>query len=281
MCLITFSWQPGTPTPLVMLANRDEYYDRPTLVLHDWDDYPMILGGRDLVGKGSWLAFSRTGRFATVTNFREIPFKEGKISRGKLVSHFLCGNDSALTFLTQLEKEAADYAGFNLLIGDTTGIYYFSNRGGRARTLAPGLYGLSNHLLDTPWPKLEKAKTGLSAILKQPGLWDCAVERIMGVMQHTSRLDDGVLPNTGVSLDEAYLRASCFIHSDHYGTRNTSFIRVNAQGYLEWREQLYGAKGVKQAMLSRSVQWLPKLQGTVFPAEKIQFSKRSASAAKL
>lgn len=229
----------------------------------------MILGGRDLVGQGSWLAFSRAGRFAAVTNFRETPPEDGKNSRGQLVSHFLRDNYPPLTFLTRLEKKAADYAGFNLLLGDTTGLYYFSNRGGRPKTLAPGLYGMSNHLLDTPWPKLKKAKAGLSAMLKQPIWWNRA-EDAMGIMHDTCGPDDEILSNTGADLNEERLSTRCFIHGDFYGTRNTSFIRINAQGHLEWHEQLYGVRGVKKTMLSRSIQWLPKNRKMSFTAEKIK-----------
>lgn len=241
MCLIVFSWRPDSETPLILVANRDEFYQRPTLPVHFWKDHPYILGGRDLEAGGTWLAFSRKGRFAAITNFRELPVPEGKISRGALVKDFLAKDISPETYLNSIIQNKNHYAGFNLLLGTQQQIFYYSNKAPdeHYQILSPGVYGLCNHLLETPWPKLLAARNQLTELLEKK----VAPEQFIDMMHDNTQAKDELLPNTGVGLNAERLLSSRFIASDNYGTRNTSAIRLDNSGTLEWTEQNYHAKG--------------------------------------
>jgi uncharacterized protein with NRDE domain len=151
---------------LVLLANRDELYERPAAPMAFWDDEPAILAGRDLVRGGTWFGVSRGGRFAAVTNYREPPLADAAApSRGLLVRDFLCGAAPAPAFLDALRDRDSGHQGFNLLLGDATGLHYFSNRGDVPYAVAPGIHGVSNHHLDSPWPKVERGKRALAGLL--------------------------------------------------------------------------------------------------------------------
>lgn len=166
MCLILLAWKQHRDYPLVLAANRDEYYRRPTAVAGPWQEQPGIVGGRDLLQGGSWLAMGLNGRFAAVTNFRESPpAVDPPRSRGRLVSDFLQGTSSPGEYLASVEKQGRLYRGFSLLVGDRSTVGYLSNRVAGYRLLEPGLYGISNALLDTPWPKVVNGKALLSACL--------------------------------------------------------------------------------------------------------------------
>ena len=241
MCLIAFSWQPDSETPLTLVANRDEFYQRPTQPVHFWKDYSHILGGRDLEAGGSWLAFSRKGRFAALTNYRELPIPVGKKSRGNLVKDFLIDDISPTTYLTSIARQKHDYAGFNLLIGTQTELLYYSNKlpDNQFKKLSPGVYGLCNHLLDTPWPKLLAAKNGLTKLLQKKA----EPEQFIEMMHDNTQAKEEELPDTGIGLAREKLLSSRFIASENYGTRNTSVIQLDKSRVLRWAEQNYHLKG--------------------------------------
>ncbi|MGI9274810.1 MAG: NRDE family protein [Endozoicomonas sp.] len=247
MCLIVFSWQPEAEYPLALAANRDEFYRRPTRPVHFWEDHSDIIGGRDLEAGGTWMAFNRDGRFAAVTNYREVPPPRGKFSRGKLISDYLKNSLAAREYLASvaavIEDSPDDWSGFNLLAGDSSGLYYYSNRSDSIQSLDPGLYGLSNRLLDTPWPKLQKAKQDLQALLDSHNY--AAPERIVSIMHNPTQYPDDQLPDTGVEMKTERLLSSCFIASPDYGTRNTSALVLHSSGKLLWHEQLYETEGTK------------------------------------
>jgi uncharacterized protein with NRDE domain len=159
MCLILFAYRQHTDYKLILTANRDEYFARETASLAYWEDAPDVLAGRDLEKGGTWLGITRRGRFAAITNYRDAnhPQKEAD-SRGFLVSEYLRGTDSPQQYLKALQMTADRYNGFNLLVGDEHTLFYFSNREMKISELQPGLYGLSNHLLETPWPKVVRGK---------------------------------------------------------------------------------------------------------------------------
>ena len=163
MCLIALNWDPESNHPLIMVANRDEFYQRPARKAHFWPQDSAIFGGIDLQAGGTWLAFSQKGRFATITNYRELD-TSGERSRGELTSQFLTTRLTAQDYLKDIHNRNQKYAGFNLLLGDETGLWYYSNRENIIRQLEPGLYGLSNGLLNTPWPKVRRLKK----LLKKP-----------------------------------------------------------------------------------------------------------------
>ena len=166
MCLIIFSYDMHPLYRLILAANRDEYYNRPTAPLSFWDDEPGILAGRDLKGNGTWLGVTRTGRIAAITNFRETGFQiENAPSRGHLISNFLVSKESPKTYMEHVKSMGHKFNGFNLFIGDRSELFYYSNRKNHIEKLKPGLYGVSNRFLNTPWPKVTKAKTGLKKLI--------------------------------------------------------------------------------------------------------------------
>ncbi|MGY0216978.1 NRDE family protein [Endozoicomonadaceae bacterium StTr2] len=236
MCLIGIRWEPDSETPFLMVANRDEFYARPTEKGHFWDDNQDVFGGKDLLAGGSWLGVSRKGRFAAVTNYREVPLIAGKRSRGELVSNFLCGDSDAREYLEAINRHADDFSGFNLLLADHTGLYYYSNRGKQGITrLQPGMYVLTNHLLDTPWPKAKKLRKSLEASVNQ----SVSVDEWVKVMNDPRQADDQELPSTGVGVERERLLSSMFITSDDYGTRTTTVIELDKENELSWYERHY------------------------------------------
>ncbi len=174
MCLIVFAWQPGHALPLLVAANRDEFYARPSLPLAAWEDAEGVFAGRDLEAGGTWLGLGPAGRFAALTNVRDPSQALGKRSRGELVADFLRGGGNPADYLAQVAGRAADYSGFNLLIGDRHQLWHYNPRVGPPRLLPAGIYGLSNAALDTPWPKLLKARAALAERLAEPHpCWSC------------------------------------------------------------------------------------------------------------
>ena len=237
MCLILFAYHSHPRFRLIMAANRDEYYERPTQALQFWPDYPDLAAGRDLQGKGTWLGITRTGRLAAVTNYRETGFKnDGAPSRGDLVTDFLVGDMPPDLYLQKLQCDADRYNGFNLIFGDTSGLYYFSNRGRiPAQPIAPGIHGLSNRLLDTDWPKVRNGKARLAAILARfdeaqlrQQLWD--------LLKSQERAPEVQLPETGVGRVWERILAPIFITSPSYGTRSSSLLTVAYDGMVEFNE---------------------------------------------
>ena len=189
MCLILFAYKVHPSYPLVLAANRDEFYDRPTQSADFWPDHPQLLAGIDLQEKGTWLGVTKEGKFAAITNYRDpASWKTAAPSRGKLVRDYLVGDLNPENYLKEISAHARDYNGFNLLLGDRENLWVFSNQGD-AKKLQPGIYGLSNHLLDTPWPKVQRGKQLLKKALAKKGdaleealfemLADCHIPRMM------------------------------------------------------------------------------------------------------
>jgi len=240
MCLITFSFRQSSAYPFVFLSNRDEFLDRPTAPMGFWKDAPEVLAGRDLRGGGTWLGLTRAGRFATVTNYREVGrAKPDAPTRGRLTVRFLLGDDPPAAFLDRLAPEAGRYHGFNLLVGAGGALHYFSNRGAR-RALGPGLYGLSNHLLDTPWPKVVRAKTMLASILDEERI---EPEALFALLADETKAPDDELPDTGVGLEWERLLSSIFIRSPKYGTRASTVVLTNRRGRTDVYERTFPVDG--------------------------------------
>jgi uncharacterized protein with NRDE domain len=238
MCLVLFAYKSHPLYSLVFAANRDEFYDRPTLSASFWDDAPDLLAGRDLKEGGTWFGITRQGRFAALTNYRDPKdHRDEAPSRGWLVSSYLLGTTPPKDYLEELSAKAGHYNGFNLLVGDTGRLFYCSNRGGPCRELPPGLYGLSNHLLDTPWPKVEKGKSDLAKRILQRGRLD--PEEIMQVLRDRSRPDDMLLPDTGIGLDWERILSPVFITSPIYGTRSSYVLLIEYQGGVTFLEKTF------------------------------------------
>lgn len=242
MCLLVIAHRTSAELPLALVANRDEQYARATAPLQLWVDPPGIYGGRDLEQGGTWLGVTTSGRFAALTNFRSGPRRTGAESRGHVVLEYLSSSLAPAAYLAQLAHRAAGYGGFSVLAGELGGeLYYFSNQGGEPRLLVPGLYGLSNQWLDSPWPKVVLAKQRVAALLaagvpEPEALCDALLDR--GVPP------DSELPDTGVGLASERMLAPCFIAGERYGTRATSAIVVRAHGPSTMYERSFGPSGV-------------------------------------
>lgn len=243
MCLIVFAWRPEHNVPLVLAANRDEFYARPTLPLAAWEDAPQVIAGRDLEAGGTWLGLGPEGRFAALTNIRDPHQPLGHRSRGDLVARFLTSGMGLDDYLREVRGRAAEYAGFNLLAGTVAPgqvprLMYFNARQGEPMAVPAGLHGLSNAALDTPWPKLVKAREGFAAQLDQsmPG-------RLLDVLGDAHPAADADLPDTGVGLTTEKLLSSVFIASPSYGTRASTLVTLQADGQRRIIERSYGPYG--------------------------------------
>jgi len=238
MCLIVFAWRPGHALPLIVAANRDEFYARPTQALTAWEDAPGVHAGRDLEAGGTWLGVGPQGRFAALTNIRDPGQPLGPRSRGELVAGYLQGELGVEAYLDQVASRSKQYSGFNLLVGDERQLGYLHAREAAPRLLAPGVYGLSNAGLDTPWPKLVKARHGLERLL------DAAEpQQLLTLLADAEPASDGELPETGVGLATEKLLSSVFIASQNYGTRASTVLIVDDQGIRRLIERSFGPFG--------------------------------------
>lgn len=241
MCIILFSYQADSPTPLILGANRDEFFKRPTAPAGFWDDHPQILAGRDLQAGGTWLGITKSGRFAAVTNVREPEVTvENALSRGELTRNFLSGTQSSLSYLKQVMNHQHRYAGFNLLVGEfsksSNSLYYLSNRGSGIEKLVSGTYGLSNHLLDSPWPKVIEGKNSLSTRLGNAGANHHLIRKML---ENPELAEDALLPNTGIDYEREKALSAMFICLPDYGTRTSTVITIDSDNIF-FSEQNYG-----------------------------------------
>lgn len=239
MCVIYLAIDHVPDHPLVLIANRDEFYDRPTAAAAFWEDDPNIYGGRDLKGGGTWLGVTRDGRFAAVTNYRDPGAPTGARSRGELVADFLRSKSEAEEYLCQVAARSEEYSGFNLFvgeIGERHEVFYYSNRGGAVKKLPSGIYGLSNHLLDTPWPKVESGKTRFAELL-EAGL--PANEKLFELLADGSLAADGDLPSTGVPAEIEKALSAIFIRIPGYGTRSSSVLIFESSGVWRLDERVF------------------------------------------
>lgn len=240
MCLILFAHRAHPHYRLVVAANRDEWFRRPTAAAAFWPDAAHVLAGRDLEQQGTWLGITRAGRFAAVTNFRDPASHRAQApSRGQLVSRFLLSSESPGDYLAALRAEAPRYNGFSLLVADRESLYYCSNREGAIRALAPGIYGLSNHLLDVPWPKVRQGKQRLAEALARGPNADALLE----LLADTGVAPDAELPRTGVELDWERKLSALRIVADGYGTRSSTVLLVGADGEASFVERSFDEYG--------------------------------------
>lgn len=241
MCLIVFAWRSHADYPLIVAANRDEFLARPALPAHWWADAPTLLAGRDLQAGGSWMGLSANGRFAALTNYRD-PSQNlpDAPSRGALVRALLESSASPLDGLARVATERRRYPAFNLLAGDADSLAILESRSGRVRALEPGIYGLSNHLLDSPWPKLVRTRTGLARILRAR---EPDVDAMLALLRDPSQAEEAQLPFTGVSAEWERLLSSAFIRAPGYGTRCSAVVMVDREGRTLLREWTWDDHG--------------------------------------
>ena len=251
MCLIVLAWRTHPDYPLVVAANRDEFFARSSAPAGFWPDAPEILAGRDLEAGGTWLGVSRRLRFAAVTNFREGDRQlVDAPSRGALVADFLAAKNDPETSLEALVRRSAGFNGFNLFVGDGQRLGYYSNRGPSPRWLAPGIYGLSNHLLDTPWPKLSAAKTAFAKALQH--LPDSA--RFFELLADPEIVADTHLPETGVPLEWERILSAIFVNSPEYGTRASTLLTMHRTGQVTLVERCFGQNAIPLGEVSETFQ---------------------------
>ena len=276
MCLILFAYNPApqslaarapvTPYRLLVAANRDERYDRPALPAAPWTDAPDIIAGRDLEQGGTWMGYSRRGRFAAVTNFREGGGRgAAPRSRGELVAGFLRDHTAAGDYVREVLKRGVEYNGFGLLVEDGKELWFVSNRAAAPRRVEPGVHGLSNHLLDTPWPKVT---TGIAAVREAAALPDAAqtVTALFEALGGRAIPSDERLPATGVGLARERQLAPPFIISDGYGTRASSVLLLPATGVAEFHERTWGPGGIPLGHGSHRIALEPAVTA-VIPAQ--------------
>ncbi|MCJ7451811.1 MAG: NRDE family protein [Steroidobacteraceae bacterium] len=244
MCLLVLAWMKHPRYRLVVAANRDEFHERPAAPLAWWGDGVAMLSGRDLAAGGTWTGVDRAGRFGAVTNFREPnqAASPGTPSRGMLVPRFLAGDMAPADFIERLGESAAEFAGFNLIVGGSRSLLYFSNRSADVpRQLQPGVYGLSNHELDSPWPKLTRARERLAAEIDRSG--EPEVAALFDLLADRRPADDQVLPGKGLPEDLERAISAPFVQHPRYGTRCSTVLLAGHDGRVVTAERRFDAAG--------------------------------------
>ena len=269
MCLILFAHGLRADLPLVVAANRDEFHGRPTAAAAWWQDRPQLLAGRDLQDGGTWLGISRTGRFAAVTNFSEEPPAPSAAarSRGELTTGFLQGEQTPGEYLAEIARRADQYRGFNLLVGDGTQLHYLCNRNGSPRALPPGVYGLSNSVLDSAWPKVVTGKQDLAAAVAN--LHGAELTRaLFALLGNRDVAPDDQLPGIERGLELARRVAPRFIASDTYGTRACTVLvaqrTAGAALQVTFAEHSFGPNARDDGRVDHELAWeLARTDATV------------------
>lgn len=238
MCLINFHFKQHSNYKLIVAANRDEFYNRPTAQAHTWKDTPSIIAGRDLEKMGTWLGLTKNGRFAALTNYRD-PAHMGasKNSRGALVSNFLKNDQTPQQYIHAIEQEKDRFNGFNLLLGTADSLMYYNNIENEAQHITPGTHSLSNHFLNTPWPKVEKGKSLLQNYIQQSEKID--PEILFGFLSNDVLAQDEDLPNTGVGLSLERQLSPLFIRMEDYGTRCSTVLLITKDNHVQFIERTF------------------------------------------
>lgn len=242
MCLILFAHQAHPDFTLVLAANRDEFFARPTSAADYWKDAPGVLGGRDLEKGGTWMGVALDGRWSAVTNYRDGTRPEpGSRSRGELVARYLTKDSTAHAYAGEVARSASGYHGFNLLAGDAADVHYVAHAAGTSRRIEPGFHGLSNHLLDSAWPKVERGKQRLQALLASNA--GDLEDALLALLADRELADDHMLPQTGVGRDWEKQLSASFIVAPGYGTRASSVLLIGKNGEVRFRERTFGENG--------------------------------------
>ncbi|MFZ3371419.1 MAG: NRDE family protein [Desulfitobacteriaceae bacterium] len=238
MCLIIFAYDCHPQYRLIVAANRDEYYNRPTEEAHFWTSYPRVLAGRDLDMLGTWMGITRTGRFAALTNYRGSSTKVVNAkSRGALVSNFLSNNEAPKEYMLEVMNNRTLYNGFNLLVGDLSSLVYFNKHSSSVKILKPGIYGLSNHFLNTPWPKVQKSKQALADCLENRTF--VKPQALLEILADTEQARVKELPNTGLSQERERMLSSIFIQGTDYGTRSSTVLLIDRRNHVIFKEKSF------------------------------------------
>jgi len=237
MCLIVFAKDVHPKYKLIFAANRDEFYNRPSEQAEFWTEYPDLLAGKDLQAGGTWLGITKQGRFAAITNFRDLKnLKTNAPSRGKLTLDFLTSDISPTDYYAKLKPNLNNYNGFNLLLGTIDELFYFSNMIDGLKKIETGIHGISNAILDTPWPKVKKGKQDLQKLLQQD---EIHAFEVIDILKNSTTAKDEELPDTGVGLELERMLSPIFIKSEKYGTRCSSVVMVDNNNNVKFVEKFF------------------------------------------
>ncbi|HYS44625.1 MAG TPA: NRDE family protein [Geobacteraceae bacterium] len=240
MCLIVFALDCHPRYRLVLAANRDEYFSRPTTPAAFWADAPQVLAGRDLLAGGTWLGVTRERRLAAVTYYREPSLPVHQLpSRGRLAADFLAGTMTPEAYLERIRREGGRYGGFNLLFGDDSGLFYHTNRGDPSARVTAGVHGLSNGLLDTPWPKVIAGKARLARLLREETV---ATDPLFALLADRDRYPDPLLPDTGFGIERERHLSPIFIAGSDYGTRSSTVVLIDRDNRLAFLERTWNER---------------------------------------
>lgn len=259
MCLIALAWKAHPHYPLMLATNRDEVHGRRSEPLGYWADTPDVLGGRDIEKGGSWLAANTDGRWAAVTNFRDGKAPPSPApSRGHLIKDYVVSKQTAKSYAATIEQAIVNYPGCNVLIAEPDALYYSSNRypsepHARTEQVTPGIHALSNHLLDTPWPKVERCRQRMQTLLDADG--DRITRSLFELLADRTPADDADLPSTGISLDWERVLSAPFIVAGEYGTRASTVILMDKDGTVQMHERGFGADGAEIGHRSFTFNW--------------------------
>ncbi|MFD2042918.1 NRDE family protein [Ornithinibacillus salinisoli] len=239
MCLINFQFHEHPQYKLIVAANRDEFFKRPTAQAHFWEDVPNVLAGRDLLQMGTWLGITKQGRFAALTNFRDpAHMGTGKKSRGDIVRRYLAGHAEPQNFLQSIQKEKEEYFGFNVILGNPDQLYYYNNIQNEISEINKGeTHGLSNHFLNTPWPKVVKGRKNLYHYVMETPKID--VDQLFQILLDAEEAPDEELPNTGIGAELERKLSSLFIHLPDYGTRSSTVLLIDHNNQVTFVERTY------------------------------------------
>jgi len=243
MCLILFGIDVSPDVPFILAANRDEFYTRPTRPMEFWPENSDLLAGKDLEAGGTWFGVSTQGRFAALTNYRDLSTIKSKgPSRGEIIPCLLNFSGSIPAYLHTLDKDADQYSGFNLLAGEAGGpVHWYSNQDRAVTKVAPGIHGLSNRFLDTPWPKVTRGKEKLAAIIRNASTDSDSLDNaLFSMLSDTFQPHDRLLPDTGVGPEWERILAPLFIRSQTYGTRSSTIMRISRTGKIKVKERTWG-----------------------------------------
>jgi uncharacterized protein with NRDE domain len=253
MCVILFATRAHPQYPLIVAANRDEAYDRPAAPASFWADHQNVFAGRDLDKGGTWLGIALNARFAAITNYRQRPRAvQAPRSRGEITRNYLTGSSDAVDYLRSLDAHKDDYRGYSVIAGTLAQLYFHSNRAEGVRPIAPGVHGLSNRLLDEPWPKVQQ---GISVLA---GLLDAGerelTENLFGLLADRTVAPDHLLPDTGIGLERERDVSPPFIVGASYGTRASTVLLVSADGEVFFCERTFGPFGTPLGASERRFQ---------------------------
>ncbi|GAA6183259.1 NRDE family protein [Aliiglaciecola sp. NS0011-25] len=245
MCILFIAVEQHPEYPLIIAANRDEFHQRPTVQSDFWQDHPSLLAGRDLEAGGTWMGMNKNGRLCALTNVRD-PQKilNNAISRGHLVSEFLINQDSQQDYLAKLRDSKQQYNGYNLMFGEWNDLSVYNNHTDNVSKLGPGVYGLSNADLNSPWPKINQGVTKLREHCQQAVSLD--TDKLFEILLDQTQAKDEMLPKTGVPIDWERKLSSIFIQSQDYGTRSSTLLLVNKNKHVTWLEHTFDPQGINR-----------------------------------